>query len=257
MGQRHQIYLRLPAYFYNEGNVNNKPERTIGLHHQWLFGRTALLLLNQFLLYAEMATANDRGFGCEDRPPFWQNNNAAATLAAAYSFHAGTGYSHGVCSDMEQESLNPLKGDNNNGITVIDLCGEKPRYCFMSLHHLECLDTDKEPKPFEPINAFQWLTLHYSQWEKSKARGRNGFETVPGLADQCNALLVDLHARGAEVLTRERVMEIFPAMAAEIEPEPIPANLIQLAPKSPFKVKSAPKRKGSRLQPWQVKGGEK
>ncbi len=53
MGQRHQVYLRLRKIDYGDKNPNNKPETTIGIHHQWLYGQTALRLLNNLMTFWE------------------------------------------------------------------------------------------------------------------------------------------------------------------------------------------------------------
>lgn len=51
MGQRHQIYVKLPDIYFNEANPNNHKGVVIGIHHQWLWGSRALSLLSQFLVF--------------------------------------------------------------------------------------------------------------------------------------------------------------------------------------------------------------
>lgn len=215
MGQRHQIYLRLPEIFYFKGNPNNQPERTIGIHHQWLYGRTALRLLNQFLTYSQKTA--------EIELKSWQSD-AMGPLTAAYSFHAATGYSQGVCALEDGECSDPMLGANNNGITIIDLCGPVPRYCFLSLHHLECLDIPQESKEpgqgfyenLQPIDAETWLTLHYSQWKDGKCRSYKNnaweFTEAPEVKKDCEELIAALADLKAELLTTKRIKEIFPKL---------------------------------------------
>jgi len=172
MGQRHQVYVRLPAVQYGEGNPNNRPPLVIGLHHQWLYGRTAIRLLANFLHYHQALFAdkepdariysplNDAGDGEEAR----------ALLSAVYSTDVAEGYFHRVWpfQKSDGELTNPYMGDNNDGITVIDLVDfAKPQYCFYTLDGIEC--ADPRPKPHTILTARQYVGRYYP-----KFKGRKG-----------------------------------------------------------------------------------
>jgi hypothetical protein len=180
MGQRHQIYVRLPKKFYNKGNQNNREETTIGIHHQWLYGSTALRQLSNLLTFVknqtEYSPLGDKGGVGE----------AMDALVAIYSVDIQHGYFHAVCplwGDEEDgeskvgtpgdECSDPTKGDNNNGITVIDLSGKEPKYCFMSVGHLECLaeGQDENYTNFKPMSAEDYLLLHYPDYKTKKVCG--------------------------------------------------------------------------------------
>lgn len=167
MGQRHQIYLRLPGKFYFEGNPNNRPAITVGIHHQWLYGQTAIKQLERALIFFRARKADDFG-------DFFNPAEAAQALAAVYSCIPEEGYFHRlhILRDGPDDSLSsiggkagwdscceaPEEGDNNDGITVIDFEGPTVKYCFASLHHLE----GKKSYPGGSIlSALSYLLAYY------------------------------------------------------------------------------------------------
>jgi hypothetical protein len=219
MGQRHQIYLRLPAKLYREGNPNNRSEQTVGLHSQWLFGATAIRCLFNFLTFAKASMK-------EETSPLRSGSlqNAQDILEACYTVDIKSGFFQSLYKfpvnkdDPEFESCidDPRQADNNNGITIIDLTGDKPRYCFLSIGHLECLHATKKGREHEdippyrnfvPISAEQWIALHYGdEWKNN-----------PQL---CARRAVAKHVKfleGFEVISAERLAEIFPALKDEIK----------------------------------------
>jgi hypothetical protein len=223
MGQRHQVYLRLPG-------ANNRPEVTIGIHHQWLWGRTAARSLANLLKFV----ANQGEYG-----PFTSNGgrDAMSALEAIYSVDVDSGYFHSVHPlwkwDNESKGpkvgvhdeccADPTLGDNNNGITVIDLSGEKPKYCFMSVGHLECLGEGQENNytNFKPIDIDQWMTLHYPTYKDGETCGcetctkepkyKKGHDkAIKANGEACRAL-VDFISK-FEVLTKAEIKRIFPKL---------------------------------------------
>ena len=183
MGQRHQIYVKLPKKYYNKGNCNNKDSRVIGIHSQWLWGKTALELLQNLVVFC---------LNTEKYNPFTTHSEEAIDLLQGlYSLNVDKGY-FARCHVLKEGTDNPLLGDNNNGITIIDLSdftedktfdGDKPctakiKYCFLSLGFLECLSNKEIKTPngvksisdlfnetnefhLKPINARDYIRLHY------------------------------------------------------------------------------------------------
>lgn len=209
MGQRHQIYLRLPKIYLNKDNPNNKPETTIAIHHQWLYGVTALKSLKNFLIFAEIdlkATYSRLKSSHSD---------ALDILAHAYSFNAEEGYYskvHKFDSVEDKQSKvkvtdDPTKGDNNNGITIIDLTGKSPTYCFLSIRGLETMHDSKQESydNFYPINTKTWVELHYGNGWQGKDKAPDGaLDTVQFLSKY-------------KTITPERLKEIFPKLKSEID----------------------------------------
>ena len=208
MGQRHQIYVRLPKIYYNKGNPNNKEARVIGFHHQWLYGWRACRLLSNFLTF--ITNADEYALKDQDR--------LTNIAEKCYSIDVPLSYDHSVHSLGVEETSDPRKGDNNNGITVIDLTGAVPKYAFLSLHGMECggdgfevqhpddpdRSQDVSYKNFSPIDSVHWIRLHYgNDWQaKFRMDGKNGlvaYEAVDNL-------------KNYQLISTEELAEIFPKM---------------------------------------------
>ena len=142
MGQRHQIYLRTI-----DGSI-------VGIHHQWLYGLRSVKQLKNMLTYIDNAVKNDETFSFK--------YDAQSMLAACYSIDIESGYYHRV---HKLDDNNPDNGDNNNGITLIDISDmDNPTYCFASIHGLERLDRSILEGDYQhktPIDYKQWIYLHY------------------------------------------------------------------------------------------------
>lgn len=185
MGQRHQIYVRLPKKFYNAGNPNNEDAKTIGVHHQWLYGKTAVDMLAQFMVFCGKQDAKYNPFTS-------RLSDVQALLNFLYSGIASVGYFHKV-HDLDSECDDPTCGDNNDGITVIDFeksDGPFPAYCFVNIGHLEGEFYDEKiHKKLKPMKASEYL----SAYQKDGHTLCNTLDKMP-------------------VITQERLAEIFPRM---------------------------------------------
>ena len=202
MGQRHQIYVRMPPKFYNKDNPNNRLSQTVGIHHQWLYGITALKLLRNFLTFAQ-----------NDLPEPFSNLKTCGSVdmvKAAYTMIPKEGY---YCTPhiLENECEDPRNGDNNDGVTVIDIEDGNIAYCFLSLDTLETIqdkfkNTRKGYVDFYPVSAERWfdMTIENSDWVNFKNSA-----TIKEKQE-----LDDLRSffKGIPILTTERLIEIFPSM---------------------------------------------
>jgi hypothetical protein len=212
MGQRHQVYVRLPEKFYNQGNANNQPEQTIGIHHQWLYGWTAIRLLRNYLTFVSQEG--------EQHPKSSDPTYAYCVLQGSYSCDPDRGYFHGV-HKLDQECLDPRKGDNNNGITVIDLRGDKPKYAFLSVGHLETLEEgvqhpddpadgqDISYQNYVPIDAEHWMKLHYGKDWKVKWRDEGDIDHLNEVTEWLNFIT------DHDELSVMELADIFPDMVSE------------------------------------------
>ena len=144
MGQRHQYIIVYPAVFYNDDNCNNRPVRAEVIHHQWLYGRSAIFSLERVLKYISKADKYGR---------------TTDAIASAISIDHDSGYFHRVSiwdkgdwNTMESGGdygdtgyttpgqLTPNMFGNNDGCTVIVMPKEesgKPYVCFVTPGHLE------------------------------------------------------------------------------------------------------------------------
>lgn len=212
MGQRHQIYVVTK----NSDKKSKNKIKVEGIHHQWLFGINAIRCLKNFLT-------------------FIKNNNKSIlvpldtysmdVLKGSYSIDFEEAYVSRV-SELN-DCDDPREEDNNNGITVIDLRGDTPKYCFLSISHLECdndygtvrhpndpdNDQDEAYVNFSPICVKQWIRLHYGkEW--------NGVFTKQGDAYYQRRVLEMVNfVDEYPLLTVEELFEIFPKMVSEIHGE--------------------------------------
>lgn len=165
MGQRHQIYVKFPAKL-----------GIAGFHHQWLYGMTAVNSLARVLEFYRNQYENKYG-------PFQINTGyglkrQSQVIQAIYSTDVKTGYWHYVHSFQDEqadyaersphhkypsECEDPRLGDNNDGITIIDVSNGDFRYCFMNIAHLEGKAGDQVPK-LVPISAREYLLAYYPKF---------------------------------------------------------------------------------------------
>jgi hypothetical protein len=199
---------------------------TLGIHHQWLWGVTAMARLTNFLRLISK---------CDD---YLLTNyvDVIRALQNCYEVDYNTGYTsrthimpYDKKGELPENIEDPELGDNNNGITLIDLTGRPddtdadeeniwtPKYSFMSITHLECLsevsqakmyatpegDEGSAYKNYVPMSAETWNNLHYTKEEPY-----NGDENS-------DAILKEL--KGYQVMTVDDCIEMFPKRKKELK----------------------------------------
>lgn len=188
MGQRHQVYIVV-----KDGDET----KVHGIHHQWLYGRQAIQMLGNAL----KLNAKSGEYG-----PFRRSaHNASEALAAVYSLDVSEGYYHQTHVLEDGETLDPRTGDNNDGITIIDFRGRKPKYCFMNLGSGDT--TIMKAPALTPLTAEQYVRLYYptnETWYESYEKHRVEIEK------EIAKKLKPLSRYG--VLTIAEVKAIFPEM---------------------------------------------
>ena len=167
MGQHHQVYV----FFMHNGRLEQ-----LVFDHSWLFGSQAARLVLQFLSFIDKWDM--KRYKLADTMTVEDWSCLAKTLLICIPLD---GYYHMVheLSDRETLCTDPRKveADTNNGISVLDLrILDHPKYAFMSIGFLECLEaraTDDPPVcpdvPMQPLeegetlehdNTFQPLIGH-------------------------------------------------------------------------------------------------
>lgn len=213
MGQRHQVYLRLPKVYYNPRNCNNKPATTIGLHHQWLYGQTALILLNNFMMFWENTKDNKYSPLVK-----WDESEVQTILNSLYSVDHTRGYYHRVHVLNAECCSDPRLGDNNDGITIIDLTDEKPRYSFMAICGLEG-ENRAAVKDFTPLSAHEYVSSYYPHYQtKTTTTGDRGNVVDKTKFHAETKELVKTLSK-YQVLTIEQVRNMFPQMFTTPSPQ--------------------------------------
>lgn len=189
MGQRHQILLHSPPMWADKKwakNPNQKPERIEAIHHQWLYGKTAIRLLAnalEFMSVVGKQEGKEYLFGLND-PDGYTGGDGINALAAIYSIDIERGYYHNthvLYTEWKPEGVSvpyvtpkqcdPDHFDNNDGITLISVDGNQIRYAFITPNHLEGeFYTDDLYGKGEkgPWTAEEYLSYYYkkSDWSK-------------------------------------------------------------------------------------------
>ncbi|KAL6720296.1 hypothetical protein ACLMJK_002217 [Lecanora helva] len=160
MGQRHQLFVI--------AKINGRYRNLCVIHHQWLYGHTALRrcldalnifsnATNRMPIQQELisAAAHDEEFWgtCSDAIPF---PFILSCLVTGASFNV-EGYYYGILVEDFQTAYN--QGDNNNGITIFDISDlDNVRYCFVDYHGME---SEREVSLMTPLSARTYLEAYY------------------------------------------------------------------------------------------------
>ncbi|KAF6756020.1 hypothetical protein DFP72DRAFT_307364 [Ephemerocybe angulata] len=179
MGQRHQIYIiaRPPL------KAREKPGKyrcIAAFHHQWYYGELPLKGTNRFkhlarreanavLIESEVQSFYSR-FDPEERngscPCPYTAHLAQIAFDLSPSELDDPAHSSRV-SNIFRGRAEPCYGDNNDGITVVDVSTPaKPRYCFASLDHGLEGEHAADCPPLTPLTAQQYLRFYYAEPEE-------------------------------------------------------------------------------------------
>jgi hypothetical protein len=236
MGQRHQIFLKVPNPYKNESlGLRGKEKKKAGflfgrgkytviaLHHQWLFGRAALGMLSHIMNVTNPETANKWSNPFGER--FYAMGSSYDEALDDYikkvmmmiqvitdpDFPRGVGVermhflNYECVEDSEYIERWDMRkyfdiGDNNDGITIIDTIERK--YCFMNIYHQEtdeeCQSVSLLPE-MEPASAKDYVEAYYPDKEDEEE----------------NQKFID-KVKGFKVLTKKEIAKIFPKMKEKL-----------------------------------------
>ncbi|KAF5324429.1 hypothetical protein D9611_004055 [Ephemerocybe angulata] len=179
MGQRHQIYIiaRPPL---KAGGKPGEYRCIAAFHHQWYYGKlplkgtnrlkhlarreaNAALIENEVQSFYSRFDPKERDESCPCPYTTHLAKIAFDLSPSELDDHVNTSR----VSNIFQGRAEPCYGDNNDGITVVDVSTPtKPRYCFASLDHgLEGENADDCP-PLTPLTAQQYLRFYYAEPEE-------------------------------------------------------------------------------------------
>ena len=172
MGQRHQLFVI--------ASILGKYRNLAAIHHQWLYGATALkrchrlvqifqAIENRIPLEQELISARNHD------EQFWKSDLRSSgrkavipfpmittCLTLGASFDVMDGYFHGV--HIEPFGMNFDEGDNNNGITVIDISElHRVRYCFVDMYGME---SETRVPLMTPLLGSTYLWAYYDKNNK-------------------------------------------------------------------------------------------
>jgi hypothetical protein len=229
MGQRHQIYVKFPGY--GEKGKAKPTDGIAGFHHQWLYGMTAVNSLARVLKFYINSTDEDKDmqYGPLHSNTAYGLKRHSEVIRALYSVDVEDGYWHFVHSFLEEqddyadrakdykppsEVLDPRNGDNNDGITIIDVSHGDFRYCFMNIGHLE---GEVECKTsLKPMTAAEYLLHYYPKFMQKQGNKTHDDKSKRQTIDQetfdsmiKTLALIDGNAK---LLTLAECKALFPAM---------------------------------------------
>lgn len=166
MGQRHQLFVI--------ANINGRYRTLCAIHHQWLYGQTALKRClatlkifadpaNKVPLEQELIAArlHDEAFWTATtatRAEYDKKNShvpfpfIATCLVTGASFDAEEGYYHGVL--MEPFDMAYDEGDNNNGKeSIVEALFANPAKHLTSV----CIHASDTPHPIQKLDIYTKL----------------------------------------------------------------------------------------------------
>ena len=134
-------------------------------HHQWLYGFTAIDTAYRVLDFTHNTQKDDNLFKIQENgylklsPESFMSlcENLLSIANKKISKTGRFGYERFSFLNEEEPYMREEfdRGDNNDGITIIDTINEK--YCFMYLHQPD----DSNIKPYIPLTAEEYLKIYY------------------------------------------------------------------------------------------------
>jgi hypothetical protein len=199
MGQRHQLYYRY--YDQKDKDTEVKPYM-VSFHNQWLYGSLPLRRLKYVLQYNKSAGDKYKFTEKDSYITGRLGSDPTKILECLITINAQDGVADHVINTTDETLLksgfhDPRRGDNNDGITVVDFTvGKKPAYAFVNINEG---DGEGTKDYLEALSAERYALCYYAKNSKEwKAFGING--------------LVKYIDRNARLLTTEELAKLFPDM---------------------------------------------
>jgi len=186
MGQRIQLIVRVPAVYWNPDNPNNKPERVLVFHNQWLYGMGFVEHLEKIISGIEILLNEDH----DTRYPIEYSDIVEKAIKHANCFNIRcmtNTHSYATSTDNEDYTQEiQIKGvmeflkflDNNNGYMYIEINATgQPRtrqthkISYGIINGLEDADERKNRTPRQYVNLFYDDTkiIDMGDWEFMRA----------------------------------------------------------------------------------------
>jgi hypothetical protein len=144
-------------------------------HNQWCYGTLPLRHLARIIRFQKKAQEY-QGIGQGYSGSETDKISALLSLdleEGAYSCYSDileevaevkevTGYNGYKGKQVDYKTVNPSRGDNNDGITIIhiDTDTKKVKYCFMNIGNGDT--SIMEAEPLKPLTAKEYVSLYYT-----------------------------------------------------------------------------------------------
>jgi len=190
MGQRHQLYFKV--------NESEDKTKIIAFHHQWLYGTLPLKRLKWVLQYESKANQYS-SLKNTDSDSYGTNKLTLLTHLITTNAQEGL-HSHviNVTEELTETKgkhegcICPERGDNNDGITVVDLTQKKTKYAFIHFNK------DYAPA-LKPLTAEEYVLSYYKEDDEKWKNWK-----IHNLCKFIN--------RHTELLTIEELNKMFPTL---------------------------------------------
>lgn len=258
MGQRHQIFIHVPNPVHCVyGNAvtdkmkqyfGTEPTTILPFHNQWLYGRSALLSCLNVLKHSSAIDVKDKmgkgAFGSYTSPFSINGINSRFEdpdkFVAAIEFimnyiPEATGFNQPgfmgswfLGKDEPEMRDDFTMGDNNDGITIIDVLTNK--YCFMNIYDYkkdngELCHSATDLPYLVPVSAHDYVRAYYGESLKTvnpyyireehlNSKGTTAKRVVAEFKND-NMKLVRQLAK-FEVLNSGDIIKLFPKLEKEI-----------------------------------------
>lgn len=258
MGQRHQIFIHLPnpVHCVYGNDLTDKMKQYFGtepttilpFHNQWLYGRSALLSCLNVLIHSSALDLKDKtgkgGWGSYTTPfsvngiknKFTDPDKFVGAIEFIMNWiPEATGFNDaGFMGAWYLGANHPemrgdfTMGDNNDGITIIDVITNK--YCFMNISSYKkdngelCYSANDLPY-MVPVSAHEYVKAYYGESLKTcnpyyigetlqKAGNKTAKQLVAEIKND-NMKLVRRFTK-FEVLNSGEVAKLFPILSEKI-----------------------------------------
>ena len=259
MGQRHQVFIRTnnPNYARGEGHnrMLRKDKKTnpalgkgkytvLAYHHQWLYGRSAAFNAHKMMQLALAFKGHEEDrYRHPNRHPNrhpmavrfepWTYTDNLETIGDYFKwymgiitdekFPRGIGFENFIFLNPDEPHMREHfdGGDNNDGITIIDLVNKK--YCLMNIYEKddEVRQDVRDLPQFKPVSAVDYVRAYYpdnagglNDYVKKSPHHLNNEKAIQEKIDSHKEALAEIEEmfKGMEVMTLEEVRGIFPKM---------------------------------------------
>ena len=208
MGQRFQGFVKTQTRAGTE---------TIGCHHQWLYGATAVQQLRNILEFNFKAREN---YKLGNKEGYLDSQDVKSIVLNLASTNAKEGYYHNVL-DLKSEteswpnSLDPDCQDNNDGQFFIDFTVKgKPKVGFTHPFSRDTYEDDGEEvvgfDKWQIMGAREYFHLYYSQKEIDEATETNNKGDIAFFNKALrNIKWIENHIK---LLTQEELFTLYPTL---------------------------------------------
>lgn len=225
MGQRFQLFLKVNNPVKNKRNYSSDEDKKlmrkmfgsgkhtiIALHHQWLYGRSAVYVVNHILNVTNPNTMNEynnpfgESYMIDSLEKYIDDVMMLLQVQSNPKFPRGIGiermtFLNSECIDDngKYDSRWDMRlyfniGDNNDGISIIDTIERK--YCLMNISSQELGDTSVNNLPsMIPCSAEDYVNSYYPNNEQLR-----------------DNIITCLPLKNFPILDKKEISKMFPKM---------------------------------------------